>query len=474
MRHSLRLRLLLMTGLVSLVAIAAVAVFSSRITTRQFSRYIVSGTETDLERYSVALTRHYRERGGWDGVQTALDQVGAGAGKALILVDDQRRILAATAPFTGPRGIDVGPNHLVHYGVMLHAEQRTARGLVMNTPHVRIENERGETAGILYVVPFPAGGASHEALFVGAVNRSLWWAALLAGAAALLAAFALARRILRPIEALTHVVRRMAGGDLAQRVEIQSNDEIGELARAFNGMADGLARTEQLRRNLVNDVTHELRTPLTNLRCWIEALQDGLLAPSAGAFQSLHEEALLLKRLVDDLQELALAEAGQLRVHCEPLQAAELVPPIVSSFAAQAAAKGVALQTIIPADLPAVYADAERCGQILRNLLANALAHTPAGGRIEIRAQAACAQVEIRVTDSGAGIASEHLPNIFERFYRVDSARARATGGAGLGLAIVKQLVELQGGRVRAESTLGQFTAFTIALPVSAANPPRS
>ncbi|NOT63898.1 MAG: HAMP domain-containing protein, partial [Acidobacteria bacterium] len=232
MRHSLRLRLLVMTGLVSLVAIAAVAVFSSRITTHQFGRYIASGTETDLERYRVALTRHYRERGGWDGVQTTLEQVGAVAGKALILVDGKRHILAATAPFTGPRGIDVGPNHLIHYGVALHAEQRTARGVVMNTPHVVIENAPGETVGTLYVIAFPPGDASHEALFVGAVNRSLLWAALLAGAAALLVAFFMSRRILGPVEALTNVAQRMERGDLSQRVAVQSKDEIGKLARA--------------------------------------------------------------------------------------------------------------------------------------------------------------------------------------------------------------------------------------------------
>ncbi len=470
MRHSLRLRLLVMTGLVSLVAIAAVAVFSSRITTHQFGRYIASGTETDLERYRSALARHYQERGGWDGVQTTLDQVGAIAGKALILVDGKRHILAATSPFTGQRGVDVGPNHLIHYGVVLHAEQRTARGVVMNTPHVVIETAQGETIGTLYVVPFPPGGSSHEALFVGAVNRSLLWAGLFAGVAALLATFAFSRRILGPIETLTIAVRRMTGGDLAQRVNVRRNDEIGELARAFNVMADGLARTEQLRRNLVNDVAHELRTPLTNLRCQIEALQDGLLAPSAGAFQSLHEEALLLKHLVDDLQELAMAEAGQLRIVCEPLPVTGVVEQAAGAFSAQAASKGVALQTAIPADLPALHADAERCGQILRNLLANALAHTPAGGRIEVRAQVAGEQVEISVTDSGEGIAPEHLPNIFERFYRVDSARARATGGAGLGLAIVKQLVEVQGGSVWAESTLGQFTTFVVALPISRTN----
>lgn len=476
MRHSLRLRLLVMTGVVSLVAIAAVALFSSRVTTRQFDRYIASDAANKLERYRTALARHYETHNGWDGVQTTLEQLGTFAGHALILVDRKRAILAATPAQIPRTAISIGPNHLVHFGwreVIVvgpgRQEERVERGMTMNTPHVTIETTQGESIGLLYAAPIHPGAATHESIFVGAVNRSLLWAALLAGAAALLVTFFLSRRILGPVEALTNVVQRMERGDLSQRVQVQSKDEIGKLARAFNAMADGLARTEQLRRNMVSDIAHELRTPLTNLRCQIEALQDGLSAPSAPVFHSLHEEAMLLKRLIDDLQELALAEAGQLRLECGPLQVAEVVTQVVSAFAPQATEKAITIHTAVPADLPALYADAERFGQILRNLLANALAHTPAGGRIEIRAQAVGEQIETRVTDTGTGIAPEHLPNIFERFYRVDSSRARATGGAGLGLAIVKQLVEAQGGHVRAESEVGKFTTIIIALPIIAA-----
>ncbi len=471
MRHSLRLRLLLMTGIVSAVAIAAVALLSSRLTTRQFDRYIASDTETNLERYRAALTRHYQTRAGWDEVQTTLEQVGEIAGKALILVDAEQNVLAATPAQMTRASIEVTANHHVSFEWREtvdagpgRKEERVEKGVLLNPPHVVIPKTNNEIAGTLYVVPIHQNEAapSHESAFVGAVNRSLLWAGLLASAAALLVTLALSRRILGPIEALTNVARRMQNGDLTERVEVQSQDEIGELARAFNAMADGLARTEQLRRNMVSDIAHELRTPLTNLRCQLEALQDGLVAPSESMFASLHEEAMLLKRLIDDLQELALAEAGQLRLECVPMQVGDIISQVATAFAAQATEKRIALHTDVPHNLPVIYADPERVGQILRNLLANALAHTPPNGRITLAARAADTQVELRVTDTGTGIAPEHLPNIFERFYRADSSRARATGGAGLGLAIVKQLVEAQGGRVWVESQPGQSTTFFI------------
>jgi signal transduction histidine kinase len=275
----------------------------------------------------------------------------------------------------------------------------------------------------------------------------------------------LGRRIVRPIEALTHAARRMEAGDLAQRVDTASRDEIGALAQAFNAMAQRLAHTETLRRHLVNDVAHELRTPLTNIRCQLEAVQDGLLTPGRETLESLHHEVMLLSRLVDDLQDLALAEAGQLRLDRTAVPVAALMATAAASLAPQAAARGVSLTSApVAADLQ-VQADPQRLGQVLRNLIVNAITHTPAGGSIAIAAQSAPAQVAISVTDTGTGIAAEHLPHIFERFYRTDRSRTRATGGAGLGLAIVRQLVETQGGRVSVDSVVDRGSTFTVMLP---------
>jgi signal transduction histidine kinase len=303
--------------------------------------------------------------------------------------------------------------------------------------------------------------------FLGSVNRSLGLAVLAAGAAVLALTLVLSRRILRPVEALTAAAERLAEGDLSQRVPVETRDEIGALGRAFNAMADSLARADGLRRNLVTDVAHELRTPLTNLRGYLEALRDGVAEPSPALIDSLYEESLLLSRLVEDLQELALAEAGQLRLARAPLALGPVLSQAAASAGAQASEKGLALEVAVTPDLPAVLADRERVGQVLRNLLQNAIRHTPAGGRIGLEAGAAGAAVEVRVRDSGAGIAAEDLPYVFERFYRADRSRSRTTGGTGLGLAIVKQLVAAHGGEVTVESAPGAGSTFTFTLPVA-------
>jgi signal transduction histidine kinase len=258
----------------------------------------------------------------------------------------------------------------------------------------------------------------------------------------------------------------MEQGDLNERVEARSDDEIGELARAFNRMADTLSRNEQLRRDMIGDIAHELRTPLTNIRCQIESLQDGVIEPRREVIDSIHEEAMLLNRLIDDLQELALAEAGQLRLALEPTDIAEIIRKSALAIAPQIEGKKIALRVDAPPDLPAARADGERVHQILRNLLANAVTHTPSEGEIEIRARAAGEEIEIAVSDTGSGIEADQRDRIFERFYRADRSRSRSTGGAGLGLAIVKQLVLAHDGRIRVESS-GRGSQFIFTLPVS-------
>jgi len=311
----------------------------------------------------------------------------------------------------------------------------------------------------------PRGERVEERVFVTGVNRWLLGAVVGSGILAILATALFARRILSPVEALTAAARRMERGDLAARVPEASRDELGALARAFNSMAESLERTEELRRKLVADVAHELRTPLTNIRCELEAIADGLTKPDAPALKSLLEEALLLQRLVDDLQDLALAEAGQLRLHAEAVVLGDEVQRALGLHAARAAATGVTLSTAIPPALPGARADRVRLAQVLRNLLENAVTHTPRGGHVIVSARVEGTDVAVTVRDDGTGIAPEHLPHVFDRFYRADPSRARTTGGAGLGLAIVKQLVEAQGGRVRAESMPGAGSTFTFTLP---------
>jgi two-component system sensor histidine kinase BaeS len=222
---------------------------------------------------------------------------------------------------------------------------------------------------------------------------------------------------------------------------------------------------------MVADIAHELRTPLTNLRAQLEAIEDGLLPANADTLASLREETVLLARLVDDLQDLALAEAGQLRLDVSAISVAEAARAALGAMRAMADAAGVTLEAEFAPGLPPARADRERLAQILRNLLANAITHSPRAGAVRIAACRKDSGLEIAVSDDGPGIAPEHRERIFDRFYRVDPSRSRATGGAGLGLAIVRQLARAQGGDARVESAPGRGARFVVTLPFDAPPP---
>ena len=275
--------------------------------------------------------------------------------------------------------------------------------------------------------------------------------------------------ILKPVEELTAAARKMQNGDLSARVNIAAQDEIGILGNSFNAMADSLAQQEQLRKNMVSDVAHELRTPLANILGYLEAAHDGLIDPDMDLVNNLNEEATLLNRLIDDLQELAQVEAGRLRFDISTVHLDQVIQTAMENFMPACQKMGVTLSSDIPADLPAVHADGQRVAQVLRNLIGNALDYTPLGGTISIQAGKTGEFVRVAVADSGTGIEAEHLPVIFERFYRADPSRTRTGAGhrSGLGLAIVKQLVQAQGGQVGVESKPGSGSTFYFTLPIS-------
>ncbi|RMI47341.1 HAMP domain-containing protein [Actinomadura harenae] len=274
----------------------------------------------------------------------------------------------------------------------------------------------------------------------------------------------LSRRVLAPIGALAVAARRLGAGDLSERVAVRGRDEIAELARSFNRMADSLQRSEAAQHRMVSDIAHELRTPLANIRGYLEALHDGVLEPDPDLVLSLLEEAVLQQRLIDDLQDLALAESGALRMLCTPLDVRELLE--TSRVAHRAVAESHRVELTVEAEaVPAVDADPDRLRQVVGNLVTNALAATPPGGRITLRASSAGGVVEIQVADTGRGIAPDELRHVFDRFWRADSARGRATGGRGLGLSIAQGIVQAHGGSLVAESTPGRGSTFTIVLP---------
>jgi signal transduction histidine kinase len=431
------------TLFVVIVAVSVTALFASGTTTREFHRYILRSNTGQAQHFSLLLAHAYNQAQTWAGIQPLVEQLGQVSGNQVVLAD------------TGGRVVADSDRELVGQAVEADWPAPSSNFVVAGKP-----------MGALYLNPL-AEPSPHDLGFLAAVNHFVLVGALMAGAIAVLVTLALSHHIVRPIELLTATTRRMEKGDLTGRISLRSGDEIGQLATAFNAMADGLTRLEQLRRNMVGDVAHELRTPLTNIRGYLEAARDGLVTPDMALVDNLYEEVMLLNRLVDDLQDLALAEAGQLPLERRPVEVSEVARMATEAIRPQVEARGLELSLDLPSDLPPVAADPHRIGQVLRNLFNNALEFTPHGGQITLTARLDGTWVCLEVSDSGPGIAPEQLPFVFERFYRADSSRARATGGAGLGLAIVKQLVEAHGGRVWVKSTSGAGSLFGFTLPVA-------
>lgn len=394
MLRSLRLRLFLVMLVVVIVFVVTTAFFASQMTMDEFQHYLEYNDAAHQQRVNEVLVGllqgYYVEHHSWDGIQTLLDQLGDVTSTRIILVEQDGQIIADTGKQSLGKILPLSRINKDAYLVVNNA--RVGAVLVYGSP---------------WIIPAPEPSAT---TFISSVNRSLLLAVMPVGVAALLLALVLAHRISKPLEALTLAVRGLERGDLNQRVAIQSRDEIGELATAFNAMADHLAHLEQMRHNLVSDVAHELRTPLSCILGYLEALQDGITPPTPELITSLYEEATLLRRLVVDLQELALADGGQLKLECHLVSLSELVEQAVSIFQPQATTSGLVIQVNLPPDLPPVYADAERIGQVLRNLLNNAIVYTPERGSIAIRAVVDNAQIRVTVSDSGTGIEPEHLP----------------------------------------------------------------
>lgn len=307
---------------------------------------------------------------------------------------------------------------------------------------------------------------SPEAGFIDRVKRAILTAVAGALVLAIVSGVLLAQTLTRPVRELTAATRALARGELGHQVAIRTHDELGELGRAFNSMSADLARGVKLRRQMTADIAHDLRTPLSVILGYTEALADGKLHATPQTFAVLHDEAQHLRHLVDDLRVLSLADAGELTLQRADVAPAELLGRVALAQQVQAEQKGVKLEVAAADDLPLLHVDPERMTQVFGNLLSNALRYTPAGGEIRLSATLDDGQVVMQVKDTGAGIAPEDLPNIFERFYRGDKARAQ-NGESGLGLAIAKSLVEMHGGAIAAVSEPGQGAVFSVRLPAA-------
>lgn len=308
--------------------------------------------------------------------------------------------------------------------------------------------------------------------YTASVTEALSLAALAALTAAVIASFLISRQVVNPVQRMMNLSHRIAEGEYEERLSISGRvgsnqlDELDQLALSFNQMADKLEKTEIMRRQLIGDVTHELRTPLAAIKGYMEGLMDGVIPAEPETYQQVHTEIDRLQRLVNDLQELSRVEAGAYQLELEPVSVYTLVESVADHLSLQFEDKGIQLETHLSPEIPEILADKDRILQVLTNLVGNALQYTPSG-KVTIDAFRESNEVVIKVSDTGIGISPDHLPHIFDRFYRTDKSRARASGGSGIGLTIAQALVKAHHGRIWAESPgEGQGSSLYIALPI--------
>lgn len=440
---------------IALTAIGIVAVISSRVTGEQFRRYVFASDAAGQAAWAETLTDYYAARGNWDGVGDLLAQLGPGAGRGrgrsgtggagpnLAVTDASGRVVASR---TGEMVGEVLPASALAQGLPLVLDGRPIGTLINLRPAELALDAQGEA-------------------FLGQVRASLIWAGALAALLSLTLGILMSRWLTAPLARLTRAAQAIAGGDLTQRVAVEGSDEIGTLSRAFNEMGASLAMAEAARKNMLADISHELRTPLTVIHGDLQAILDGVYPLEMQQVASLYDETRLLTRLVEDLHDLALADAGQLRLQREPVELAAVARAAVAQFGPVAESAGVKLELAGEAT-PTIIGDADRLAQVLRNLLGNALRHTPAGGRITVRVTQTANNARLAVADTGTGIAAEDLPHVFDRFYRGGKQGPQGKG-AGLGLAIAQKLVIAHGGEITVTSALGQGTTFTVTLPTA-------
>jgi signal transduction histidine kinase len=293
-----------------------------------------------------------------------------------------------------------------------------------------------------------------EDRFVNSIPTALLPVALIVGGVALLLSFGIVGQTIGPLRRLDDATRKVADGNFEERVDVKGNDEVSHLALSFNEMAESLQQAETSKRNMIADVYHELRTPISIVQTGLEGLIDGVIDPSQENFSALHDRTQLIGRLVNDLQQLALADAGQLSIEKHPCDLSELFSHIETAIETEMAERNITLELDFDLKESLINADVQRIEQVILNLLSNAERHTPDGGHVRLSAlNTENDSIEISVCDTGPGIPAEDLENIFERFYRADKSRARSSGGSGLGLTIAKVLVEAHGGRIWAENS---------------------
>jgi len=456
---SLRAKLLVLLAAV-VVGAAIVSVVAVRFAAGARFRTFVNAEDTQrAEELARMLAAWHDMRGSWDGVEDLFGEMGppGRAGMAGMMREGRRGDAGRFAPpMMGARSrvllVDLDGTVVADSrGELLGAHRDAASGDTPRTAGIPVVGREGRV-GTLYVgAMLESGLAASNAEFLRSVTRAIIAATVIAAAAALAAGLFAIRRLTNPVAELTRAAERAGAGDLDVRVAVSGRDEIARLAVTFNRMTHALRDQQEGRRRMVADSAHELATPVSLIRGTVEAMLDGVYPCDRATLEGLHEEALRLARLVEDLNELSLLESGSLELSIAEADLAEIARSEAGRFAARAAELGVAIAVEAAAGVPRAAVDRQRIGQVVANLLGNALRHTPRGGAIGVRLEPADGGgIRLAVEDSGPGIPEAERAKVFERYYRVDGARAASEGGRGLGLAIAAGIVTAHGGTLRA------------------------
>ena len=427
----------------------AIVFITARLNTRaEFIRFLSDQSRTDI---ITQLSNYHQQTGSWNGVE-------------IVFVS-----IATPGPDSNP-GNQIRPFTLSDQNgntIYSTSNRYQLGGKIsdVDLAHGIPITESGRVVGVYVPAPAPFGGNPREREFIDRTNLTLLYGALISAIIALLLGIFLSRTLTRPIRELTQATHAISEGDLSQQVTVRSKDELGELARAFNKMSAELSRSINARKQMTADIAHELRTPLSLILGHAEAVHDGVLPPTHENFEIIRDEATRLEHLVNDLRTLSLADAGELTISLQIIEPERLINEVTTLYQYETKKKNITLDVNIAAHLPTIEVDPGRMTQVLTNILDNATRHTPAGGQIILSAKQINENVEIAIQDSGPGIPTENLENIFERFYRLDSSRQREDGGSGLGLAIAKSIVQAHNGQLSAESEAGTGLKIKVVLP---------
>lgn len=446
-RRSILVKLILGFFFVSLITVALIITTTAYNTGREFNTYLL---DQDISSIVDHFTEYYKAHQSWDGVSETVTDLyttlnipeGDPVHPAFTLADSNEVVL-------------ISGGYYKSGDFLLQMDQRDSQEITVN----------GQVVGYLVMRnPFPRPGPEPNN-FVQRVNTRL----IISGVAAFLFAITLgvifSRILTRPVRELTAAARAVADGNLDQKVDVHSQDELGELSLVFNEMTTKLSRAMESRRRMTADIAHELRTPISIILGHAEAINDGVLPASEETIQVIRQEAIRLEQLVNDLRVLALSDAGELRLMPIPTQPEHLLKNVFDLFKYQAQSRGIHLTLDCPQNLPEILADQDRLVQVFSNLVDNAMRVTPKQGQIQLSARLVDYQIEFTVSDTGPGIVPEELDKIFDRLYRSDQSRKRDSGGSGLGLAIARTIIEQHGGRIWAENNPDHGACMHILIP---------